>query len=100
MTDGKYIVIEGAEGVGKTTMVHKLADRLRAEGLPVRVMREPDSQNDLTARVIRRLTLDPNYPTTTRTEVLLFNAARSQSLEVIRQATTNGVHCLVDRSYL
>lgn len=100
MTKGKYIVIEGAEGVGKTTMVHKLADELRTQGLSVRVMREPDSQNDLTARVIRRLTRDPIYPTTTRTEVLLFNAARSQSLEVIRQATANGVHCLVDRSYL
>ncbi len=100
MTKGKYIVIEGAEGVGKTTMVHKLAERLRSEGLPVRIMREPDSQNDLTARVIRRLTLDPSFPTTTRTEVLLFNAARTQSLEVIRKATANGVHCLVDRSYL
>ena len=100
MTKGKYIVIEGAEGVGKTTMVHRVADQLRVQGQPVRVMREPDSQNDLTARVIRRLTRDPSYPTTTRTEVLLFNAARSQSLEVIRQATANGVHCLVDRSYL
>jgi dTMP kinase len=100
MNKGKYIVIEGAEGVGKTTIVTMLADRLRADRLPVRIMREPDSQNDLTARVIRRLTLDPSYPTTTRTEVLLFNAARSQSLEVIRQATANGVHCLVDRSYL
>jgi len=100
MTKGKYIVIEGAEGVGKTTMVHKIAEQLRAGRMPVRVMREPDSQNDLTARVIRRLTLDPSYPTTTRTEVLLFNAARTQSLEVIRQATANGVHCLVDRSYL
>ena len=100
MTEGKYIVIEGAEGVGKTTMVQKIAEQLRATGLPVRIMREPDSQNDLTARVIRRLTLDPSYPTTTRTEVLLFNAARSQSLEVIRKATENGVNCLVDRSYL
>jgi dTMP kinase len=100
MSKGKYIVIEGAEGVGKTTMVTKIADQLRARNQPVRIMREPDSQNDLTARVIRRLTRDPSYPTTTRTEVLLFNAARSQSLEVIRQATANGVHCLVDRSYL
>lgn len=100
MNRGKYIVIEGAEGVGKTTMVHMIAEQLKAAQLPVRVMREPDSQNDLTARVIRRLTLDPNYPTTTRTEVLLFNAARVQSLEVIRQAVAGGVICLVDRSYL
>lgn len=101
MTKGKYIVIEGAEGVGKTTMIHRLADRLRAENQPVRVMREPDSQNDLTARILRRLLVnDPNHSINTRAEVLLFNAARSQSLEVIRKATANGVHCLVDRSYL
>lgn len=100
MTRGKYIVIEGAEGVGKTTMVTMLAARLQSMQIPVRIMREPDSQNDLTARMIRRLTLDPRFPTTTRTEVLLFNAARSQSLNVIRAAVQNGVSCLVDRSYL
>lgn len=100
MTKGKYIVIEGAEGVGKTTMVQKVADALQKAGLSVRVMREPDSQNDLTARAIRHLTQDPRYPMNTRTEVLLYNAARSQSLETIRTARDNGVVCLVDRSYL
>ena len=100
MNRGKYIVIEGAEGVGKTTMVQLLATQLQAAQLPVKIMREPDSQNDLTARAIRHLTQDPRYPMNTRTEVLLYNAARSQSLEVIREAVTNGVICLVDRSYL
>lgn len=100
MSKGKYIVIEGVEGVGKTTMVQRIAQQLEAAHLPVKVMREPDSQNDLTARAIRRLTQDPRYPMSTRTEVLLYNAARSQSLEVIRQMTDNGVNCLVDRSYL
>jgi dTMP kinase len=100
MNRGKYIVIEGAEGVGKTTIVQLLAQHLQAAQLPVKIMREPDSQNDLTARAIRHLTQDPRYPMNTRTEVLLYNAARSQSLEVIRQAVTNGVICLVDRSYL
>jgi dTMP kinase len=100
MTKGKYIVIEGAEGVGKTTIVQKLAAELQAAGLPVKILREPDSQNDLTARAIRRLTQDPLFPMNTRTEVLLYNAARSQSLEVIHDAVNNGVICLVDRSYL
>ncbi len=97
---GKYIVIEGAEGVGKTTMVQKVGEMLMKAGLAVKIMREPDSQNDLTARALRHILLDPRYPTKTETEVLLFNAARVQSLEVIRKATANGVTCLVDRSYL
>lgn len=100
MSKGKYIVIEGPEGVGKTTQLQELARRLQAAGLPVRTLREPDSQSDLTARAIRQLTQDPRYPMNTRTEVLLYNAARSQSLQVIKQSIDQGVICLVDRNYL
>jgi dTMP kinase len=100
MTKGKYIVIEGPEGVGKTTQAQMIADGLRAAGLPVKLMREPDSQNDLTARTIRHITQDPRYPMNTRTEVLLYNAARSQSLELIRDSVNAGICCVVDRNYL
>ncbi len=100
MSRGKYIVLEGPEGVGKTTQLHELERRLRAAGLPVRTFREPDSQSDLTARAVRQLTQDPHYPMNTRTEVLLYNAARSQSLEVIKRSVNSGVICLVDRNYL
>lgn len=100
MNKGKYIVLEGPEGVGKTTQLLELARRLQAAGLPVRTLREPDSQSDLTARAIRQLTQDPRYPMNTRTEVLLYNAARSQSLQVIKQSVEHGVICLVDRNYL
>jgi dTMP kinase len=100
MTKGKYIVIEGAEGVGKTTQLQELARRLQAAGLAVRMLREPDSQSDLTARAIRHLTQDPRYPMNTRAEVLLYNAARAQSLQIIRQSVDHGVICLVDRNYL
>lgn len=100
MNKGKYIVIEGAEGVGKTTQLHELSRRLQAAGLPVRTLREPDSQSDLTARAIRQLTQDPRYPMNTRTEVLLYNAARSQSLQIIKESIEHGVICLVDRNYL
>jgi dTMP kinase len=100
MIKGKYIVLEGPEGVGKTTQLQELSRRLRAAGLPVLVMREPGSHSDLTSRAIRHLTQDPNYPMNTRTEVLLYNAARSQSLQVIKKSVDNGVFCLVDRNYL
>ncbi|HET7060023.1 MAG TPA: dTMP kinase, partial [Candidatus Saccharimonadales bacterium] len=100
MNKGKYIVLEGPEGAGKTTQLMELARRLQAAGLPVRTLREPDSQSDLTARAIRQLTQDPNYPMNTRTEVLLYNAARAQSLQVIKESVEHGVICLVDRNYL
>jgi dTMP kinase len=100
MNRGKYIVLEGPEGVGKTTQLLELARRLQAAGLPVRTLREPDSQSDLTARALRQLTQDPRYPMNTNTEVLLYNAARSQSLQVIKQSVEQGVICVVDRNYL
>ena len=100
MNKGRYIVIEGPEGVGKTLQLDLLAHRLEVAGYPVRLFREPDSQSDLTARAIRLLTQDPMYPMNTRTEVLLYNAARSQSLEVIRKARDQGVICICDRNYL
>ena len=97
---GKYIVIEGPEGVGKTTQALELSRRLIAANLPCRLLREPDSQSDLTARAIRQLTQDPRYPMNTRTEVLLYNAARSQSLQIIKQSIEQGITCVVDRNYL
>ena len=100
MTRGKYIVVEGPQGAGKSTVTNKLAQRLRAEGLPVQLFREPDSQSDPTARMIRQLTQDPNYPMNTKTEVLLYNAGRAQSLEVIRKSVEHGVYCICDRNYL
>jgi len=73
LSNGRYIVLEGAQGVGKTTQLTMLAQRLEKAGYPVRLFREPDSQSDLTARAIRMLTQDPRYPMNTRTEVLLYN---------------------------
>ncbi len=100
MKTGKYIVLEGPEGVGKTTVAAMAAHELERLGIPVRVMHEPDGKADATTREIRRLTQDPDYPMNTRTEVLLYNAARSQSLEAVRTARDSGEVVIVDRSYL
>ena len=100
MNKGYYIVIEGPQGVGKTTQIEYIAKELQRYGYPVQLFREPDSQSHLTARAIRRITQDPNYSLNTRAEVLLYNAARALSLEVIQKARGRGVICLVDRNYL
>jgi dTMP kinase len=100
MSRGKYIVIEGVSGGGVTTQVNELTRRLQLAGLPIRTFKEPDTQSDLTARAIRQLTKDPRYPMNNKTEVLLYNAARSQSLDVIKKSIEQGVTCVVDRNYL
>jgi thymidylate kinase len=41
---GKYIVFEGGDGVGKSTVMHGIAERLRDQkGLEVITLEEPDS---------------------------------------------------------
>ncbi len=100
MGSGKYIVLEGPEGVGKTTLTSMVLHELERLGVPARSMHEPDGRADATTQEIRRLTQDPSYPMNTRTEVLLYNAARSQSLEAVRAARDSGDVVIVDRSYL
>jgi dTMP kinase len=100
MADGKYIVLEGAPGVGKTTQLLELARRIQAAGLPVRILQEPDSYNDLTASTIHRLIDDPRYPMSTTVEVLLYNAAQAQSLQTIQDSVAQGIICIVDGNYL
>ena len=41
MAKGKYIVIEGLEGAGKSELVKALYSQLKADGLEVQVIREP-----------------------------------------------------------
>ena len=52
---GKFITLEGGEGVGKSTQVHALAKALRALGIDVIVTREPGGSEG--AEKIRELLL-------------------------------------------
>ncbi len=99
-SQGRYIVIEGPHGVGKTTQLQALYSKLLSIGLPVKIFTEPDSQINLTARTIQRIIKDPNYKMNSRTEFLLYNAARSQTLQIIKQNIDLGINCLVDGNFL
>ena len=94
---GKFITFEGPEGSGKSTHVRELAEQLRAEGHTVLVTREPGGT--LLAEKIRSLLRDElDDPPVTRSEVLLFLAARAQVVsQVIRPALARGEWVLCDR---
>ncbi len=94
---GKFITLEGGEGVGKTTNVPFLRDYLESQGIPVTVTREPGGT--LVAEKIRGLLLDKNSEDLTdQTEILLMFAARSQHLKkVIQPALAQGQWVLCDR---
>jgi dTMP kinase len=55
-TRGRFIAVEGGEGVGKSTQVGLLAAALERGGIPVRQTREPGGSPG--GEAIRRLFLE------------------------------------------
>jgi dTMP kinase len=94
---GKFITLEGGEGVGKSTQVHALAEALKARGIEVLVTREPGGSEG--AEKIRELLLGgAEERWGARAEVLLFAAARADHVEkTITPALASGQWVLCDR---
>lgn len=94
---GKFITLEGGEGVGKSTQIAALAAHLRARGLTVLVTREPGGSAG--AEIIRELLLHRSIDAwLPQTEALLFAAARSDHVaRLIRPALERGEWVLCDR---
>src|SRR5512135_3738797 len=85
------------DGSGKTTQMHRLAERLRAEGRVVLETAEPGGPP--IAQKIRRILLDSaNQELSPTTEVLLYFASRAQNVdEWIVPALARGEMVLSDR---
>ena len=94
---GKFITIEGIEGVGKTTHLRFIVQQLQARHLSVLATREPGGTP--LADAIRALLLAEHdeimYPDT---ELLLLFAARAQHIaRVIKPALQAGTWVVCDR---
>ncbi|MEL6288283.1 MAG: dTMP kinase [Pseudomonadota bacterium] len=94
---GRFVTFEGGEGVGKSTQIAALAERLRAAEHDVVVTREPGGT--VLAEAIRTLVLDPSAEgRTPTTEALLFAAARSDHVSrLIAPSLAQGRWVLCDR---
>lgn len=94
---GAFITFEGGEGAGKTTVLNKLAKKLREEGHEVVTTREPGGIK--IAEEIRKVILNVEHTEMDgRTEALLYAAARRQHLvEKVLPALNKGQVVLCDR---
>lgn len=94
---GKFISLEGGEGVGKSTQLKALAAKLRARGLQVVETREPGGSEG--AERIRELLLSGSDERwSAKAEALLFAAARTDHVDkVIRPALCAGKWVISDR---
>ena len=94
---GRFITIEGTEGVGKSTNVAYISKRIERAGFELVLTREPGGT--VLAENIRELLLAPSEEKmAVDTELLLVFAARAQHLhQVIKPALARGAWVLSDR---
>ena len=104
MKKGKYIVIEGNDGTGKTTQVELLAEHFRKNGQAVQIVEEPGSDN-LTnstpvANELRKAIKNGSLERSPEINVLLFSAARRELWQKkIAPALNKGKIVLSARNY-
>ena len=99
MTAGRLLVFEGAEGVGKSTQIRRLATLLEERRVPHRIVREPGGTT--VGEEIRRLVLDEPHDLDPATEALLFIASRAEHVaKVVRPALAEGQLVIADRFFL
>src|SRR5437660_11205206 len=94
------ITFEGSEGCGKSTQVKRLAGRLEKSGIAAAVFREPGGT--VIGEAIRHLLQhsEDNHAMTPETELLLFEASRSQLVrEEIQSALRRGEWAICDRFF-
>ena len=95
-----FITFEGSEGCGKTTQVLRLAARLERSGIPHLLTREPGG-TPIGETIRELLQFAPhNSAMTAETELLLFEASRSQLVrETIKPALERGLCVIADRFF-
>ncbi|HEX2813484.1 MAG TPA: dTMP kinase [Sphingopyxis sp.] len=97
MVSGRFITLEGGEGVGKSTQIRALSAALAARGVEVVATREPGGSAG--AEAIRALLMEGSDDRwDARSEALLFAAARADHVaRTIRPALDRGAWVLCDR---
>ncbi len=95
-----FITFEGSEGCGKSTQIQRLAERLEKSGVPFLVTREPGG-TPIGETIKDLLQFAPHGSgMTSETELLLFEASRSQLVrETIKPALERGLCVISDRFF-
>jgi dTMP kinase len=97
---GRFIVIEGSDGCGKSTQAKLLAEALKKRGLDVLLCREPGG-TEIGEKIRSVLSDSQNRKMTVQTELLLYMASRAQLVEeTIRPALDAGKTVVCDRFLL
>lgn len=95
---GKFIVLEGLEGAGKSTAHQAVLAQLKAAGIPDVVMTREPGGTPLAEKLRHLIKHELEEPVTDKAELLMLYAARVQLVEnVIKPALAEGKWVLADR---
>ncbi|TWU03126.1 dTMP kinase [Neorhodopirellula pilleata] len=95
----RFISLDGIDGVGKSTQIAMLAERLTQAGCDVMTVRDPGS-TEIGAR-LREILLDSDLRMNRLTEAMLFMASRTEMIEtILRPALAAGKTIISDRFLL
>ncbi len=93
---GFFVVFEGIEGAGKSTLMQRLSRELEERGIPFKTTREPGGPP--TAEAIREVILKRDLPIEPMTELFLLMASRYENtVKSIIPALEEGYIVLSDR---
>ena len=94
---GKFIVLDGPDGCGKTVQLELLSTHLKNEGVPVVQTNDPGGTK-IGDQISHLLKYDAQGIMNVQTEVMLFMASRAQLVaEIIKPALETGKTVLCDR---
>lgn len=94
-----FITFEGIDFSGKSTQIKIVAEKLKALGLDLQMLREPGGT--IISEKIREIILDNAHQELhPRTEILLYSAARAQIVhQTIQPLLADGKYLMLDRFY-
>lgn len=92
-----FLVFEGIDGAGKTTLIKAFSKELKKRGIVPLITKEPGGTK--TGKYLRRILLNKtSFPPSPQTEILLYYADRNQNIkENIKPALKKGQWVISDR---
>lgn len=96
--NGKFIVLEGLEGAGKTTALNTVVAQLKALGVTDLVFTREPGGTPLAEKLRNLIKYETEEPVTDKAELLMLYAARIQLIEnIIKPALAQGKWVIGDR---
>lgn len=97
MPSGKYLVVEGNDGTGKSTQIELLGDYLNNQGIETFIIHEPDGPG--ISAEIRKLIKNGIFERQPLTNLLLFTASRHEIWQQAKRELEAGKWVLSARNY-